>query len=35
MKEGMASILTKVPVVVDATVCRDWSGAPVGAEVAR
>ncbi|MHB9089951.1 MAG: DNA polymerase, partial [Chloroflexota bacterium] len=26
MRRGMESYLKKVPVVVDAKVCRDWSG---------
>jgi DNA polymerase I-like protein with 3'-5' exonuclease and polymerase domains len=32
MTRGMEEFLTKVPVVVEAKVCRDWSGTP--AEVA-
>jgi DNA polymerase I-like protein with 3'-5' exonuclease and polymerase domains len=29
MSRGMASFLTQVPVVVEATAERDWSGAPI------
>jgi len=32
MTRGMAAFLTAVPVVVDATIARDWSGTPVSAE---
>ena len=32
MTAGMQQYLTRVPVVVDATIERDWSGTPVHAE---
>jgi hypothetical protein len=31
----MASFLKRVPVVVEATAERDWSGTPLGEEVVR
>ena len=33
MTRGMSRFLTRVPVVVDATIERDWSGTPLGAAV--
>jgi DNA polymerase-1 len=35
MTRGMASLLERVPVVVEATTERDWSGAPLEAEAAE
>ena len=35
MTRGMSRFLTRVPVVVDATIERDWSGTPLGAAVGQ
>jgi DNA polymerase-1 len=32
LRDGMAQVLTEVPVVVEAIICRDWSGAQGAAE---
>jgi DNA polymerase-1 len=35
MERGMKSFLTRVPVMVEATIARDWSGTPLQSESER
>ncbi|MCC6381722.1 MAG: hypothetical protein IT304_04395 [Dehalococcoidia bacterium] len=35
MRDGMSQLLADVPVAIDVTICRDWSGAPLDQEGAE